>query len=50
MIGQLGINGSGRVFVYEDGELMFASRIRFLLAHFGPMRISSMADSLRCGR
>lgn len=35
MIGQLGIDGSSRVFVYDDGELKFASRVRFLLAHFG---------------
>jgi thiosulfate/3-mercaptopyruvate sulfurtransferase len=35
MIGQLGIDGSSRVLVYDDGELKFASRIRFLLAHFG---------------
>ncbi len=35
MIGQLGIAGGTRVLVYDDGELKFASRIRFLLAHFG---------------
>jgi thiosulfate/3-mercaptopyruvate sulfurtransferase len=35
MIGQLGIGASTRVFVYDDGELKFASRIRFLLAHYG---------------
>jgi thiosulfate/3-mercaptopyruvate sulfurtransferase len=35
MIGQVGIGQSTRVLVYDDGELKFASRIRFLLAHFG---------------
>ena len=35
MIGQLGIDRNTRVLVYDDGELKFASRIRFLLAHFG---------------
>jgi len=35
MIGQLGIDASSRVYVYDDGELKFAARIRFLLAHFG---------------
>jgi thiosulfate/3-mercaptopyruvate sulfurtransferase len=35
MIGQEGIDGSVPVVVYDDGELKFASRIRFLLAHFG---------------
>jgi thiosulfate/3-mercaptopyruvate sulfurtransferase len=35
MIGQLGISGGSHVYVYDDGELKFASRVRFLLAHFG---------------
>ena len=35
MIGQLGIGSGNRVLVYDDGELKFASRVRFLLAHFG---------------
>jgi thiosulfate/3-mercaptopyruvate sulfurtransferase len=35
MIGQLGIDSGTHVFVYDDGELKYASRIRFLLAHFG---------------
>ncbi|HEX4211319.1 MAG TPA: rhodanese-like domain-containing protein [Candidatus Binataceae bacterium] len=35
MIGQLGIGAGTRVLVYDDGELKFAARIRFLLAHYG---------------
>jgi thiosulfate/3-mercaptopyruvate sulfurtransferase len=35
MIGQLGIGNGNRVIVYDDGGLKFASRVRFLLAHFG---------------
>ncbi|MGH7984695.1 MAG: sulfurtransferase [Candidatus Binataceae bacterium] len=40
MIGALGISQSSRVIVYDDGELKFAARIRFLLAHFGAVNAS----------
>jgi thiosulfate/3-mercaptopyruvate sulfurtransferase len=35
MIGRLGISSGSQVYVYDDGELKFASRVRYLLAHFG---------------
>jgi thiosulfate/3-mercaptopyruvate sulfurtransferase len=35
LIAGLGINSTKTVVVYDDGELIFASRIRFLLYHFG---------------
>ncbi|HEX4303372.1 MAG TPA: rhodanese-like domain-containing protein [Rhizomicrobium sp.] len=34
-IGALGIDGKRPVLVYDDGELKFASRVRYLLGHFG---------------
>ncbi|MBO9578713.1 MAG: sulfurtransferase [Microbacteriaceae bacterium] len=34
-IGALGIAADRPVVVYDDGELKFASRVRYLLAHFG---------------
>ncbi|HWD28334.1 MAG TPA: rhodanese-like domain-containing protein [Rhizomicrobium sp.] len=34
-IGDLGIDGTRPVLVYDDGGLKFASRIRYLLAHYG---------------
>jgi thiosulfate/3-mercaptopyruvate sulfurtransferase len=34
-IGALGIDNASRVVVYDDGELKFASRVRFLLGHYG---------------
>jgi thiosulfate/3-mercaptopyruvate sulfurtransferase len=33
--GALGIDGKRPVLIYDDGELKFASRVRYLLAHFG---------------
>jgi thiosulfate/3-mercaptopyruvate sulfurtransferase len=35
LIGGLGISSESTVVVYDDGELKFGSRIRYLLAHFG---------------
>jgi thiosulfate/3-mercaptopyruvate sulfurtransferase len=37
-IGALGIEGNRMVIVYDDGELKFASRVRYLLAHLGVSR------------
>jgi thiosulfate/3-mercaptopyruvate sulfurtransferase len=38
LIGDLGIGDHTTVLVYDDGELKFASRVRFLLYHFGVQR------------
>lgn len=38
IIGGLGIDAQRMVVVYDDGELKFASRIRYLLAHYGVRR------------
>jgi thiosulfate/3-mercaptopyruvate sulfurtransferase len=38
LIGGLGVDAQRMVVVYDDGELKFASRIRYLLAHYGVRR------------
>ncbi len=38
LFGALGITANSTVIVYDDGELKFASRVRFLLAYFGVRR------------
>src|ERR1019366_4762380 len=38
LFGALGITARSTVIVYDDGELKFASRVRFLLDHFGVRR------------
>lgn len=38
LIGGLGIGNRTTVLVYDDGELKFASRVRFLLYHYGVKR------------
>ena len=38
LIGGLGITNRSTVVVYDDGELKYASRIRYLLAHYGVPR------------
>ena len=35
LFGALGISGAQEVILYDDGEMKFASRVRFLLAYFG---------------
>jgi thiosulfate/3-mercaptopyruvate sulfurtransferase len=35
LFGALGITGAQTVIIYDDGELKFASRVRFLMAYFG---------------
>ncbi|MGH7918919.1 MAG: sulfurtransferase [Candidatus Dormibacteraceae bacterium] len=38
LVGELGITDGRTVLVYDDGELKFASRVRFLLSHYGVTR------------
>jgi thiosulfate/3-mercaptopyruvate sulfurtransferase len=38
MFGALGISESSEVIIYDDGEMKFASRVRFLLFYFGGRR------------
>ncbi|MEW6282443.1 MAG: rhodanese-like domain-containing protein [Candidatus Eremiobacterota bacterium] len=45
--GQLGLTPSSDVVVYDDGELKFASRIRFLLLHFGVARARILVEGFR---
>lgn len=38
MFGALGISQNSEVIIYDDGEMKFASRVRFLLYYFGARR------------